>query len=230
MMRVRRSFSALRESLSPNRLGPLALLGTALMGAGMLAGCSSTPTTYYVLSPQPGAMISPMQAMNLPQAIEVLTPSTTARLDRDGLLRVMSDSQDHMVPAAAWSEPLNEMVGHTLAANLRQRLPGHVVFSQNDSVGVKAGAYLELSLSRFEQDKSGHAIIVGVMSAHRADAPTEQARAVNVQWVSSQSVDTKQPVDMVKVLGEGVGVLSDQAIQLLSSLPPMPVRGGSSHL
>lgn len=228
MMRFLRSSSVLREGFSLKRLGRVALLGTACLGGAMLAGCSSTPTTYYVLPPQSGAVVSPMQAMALPQAIEVLTPSTTARLDRDGLLRVMSDAQDHMVPAAAWSEPLNEMVGHVMAANLTQRLPGRVVFSQNDSVGVKAGAYLELSLVRFEQDKSGHAIISGVLSAHRADAPTSQARAMTVQWVSPQPVGTK-PVDLVKVLSEGVGVLSDQAIQLLSSLPPMPVRG-AAHL
>ncbi|MBA5728065.1 PqiC family protein [Bombella mellum] len=229
MMRFFRSSSVLRERLSPKRLGRLSLLGLAALGGGMLAGCSSTPITYYVLAPQPGNVASPMQAMTLPPAIEVLTPSTTARLDRDGLLRVMSDSQDHMVPAAAWSEPLNEMVGHTLAANLTERLPGHVVFSQNDSVGVKAGAYLELSLTRFEQDKSGQAIIVGVMSAHRADAPASQARAVTVRWVSPQAVGTK-PVDLVRVLAEGVGVLSDQAIQLLSSLPPVPTEKGATAL
>lgn len=203
------------------------LLGAVCLGGGMLSGCSSTPTTYYVLAPQPGSAVSPSVGAALPQAIEVLKPSITSRLDRDGLLRVMRDSQDHMAPAAAWSEPLDEMIGHTLAANLRERLPEHVLFSQNDSVAVTAGAYLELSLSRFEQDVSGHAVITGVLSAHRAGAPDSQARAVNVQWVSPQLVGA-QPADMVRVLAEGVGALSDQAIQLLLSLPPLPVHEETS--
>lgn len=218
MMNFFRSSSVSQKKLSLKRLGQWALLGTACLGGGMLSGCSSTPTTYYVLAPKPGVTASPATSVALPQAIEVLTPSVTARLDRDGILKVMRDAQDHMVPAAAWSEPLNEMIGHTLAANLAQRLPSHVLFSQNDSVAVTAGAYLELSLSRFEEDVSGHAVIVGVMSAHRADAPASQARAVPVSWISPQPVSGKQ-ADLVAALAEGVGALSDQAIQLLATLP-----------
>lgn len=218
MMNFLRSSSVFQNKLSLKRLGQWALLGTACLGGGMLSGCSSTPTTYYVLAPQPGQVASPAMGGALPQAIEVLTPSVTSRLDRDGILRVMRDAQDHMVPAAAWSEPLNEMIGHALTANLAQRLPGHVLFSQNDSVAVTAGAYLELSLSRFEEDVSGHAVIVGVMSAHRVDAPASQARAVTVSWTSPQPVSGKQ-ADLVAALAEGVGALSDQAIQLLATLP-----------
>ncbi|MCL1514229.1 hypothetical protein DTJ15_08490 [Parasaccharibacter sp. TMW 2.1891] len=213
----------------PSFVRSCGLLGAVCLGGVLLAGCSSTPTTYYVLAPQTGPVASPVIQAALPQAIEVLTPSITSRLDRDGLLRVMQDAQDHMVPAAAWSEPLGEMLGHALAADLRQRLPGHVLFSQNDSVAVTAGAYLELSLSRFEQDVSGHAVITGVLSAHRAGAPDSQACAVNVQWVSPQPVGTK-PADMVRVLAEGMGVLSDQAIQLLYSLPALPVHEEASSL
>ncbi len=227
MMRFFRPACSSSHSLSLKHLGHVGLLGIACLGGGMLSGCSSTPTTYYVLAPQPGTVVSPSVGAALPQAIEVLKPSITSRLDRDGLLRVMRDSQDHMVPAAAWSEPLDEMIGHTLAGNLRERLPGHVLFSQNDSVAVTAGAYLELSLSRFEQDVSGHAVITGVLSAHRAGAPDSQVRAVNIQWVSPQPVGA-QPADMVRVLAEGVGALSDQAIQLLLSLPALPVHEEAS--
>lgn len=198
------------------RWGQLTFL--AVLG---LAGCSSGPTSYYVLAPQQGTVVPSLAGMRVPQVVEVRTPSVTARLDKDGIVQVTRNAQDHIVPGAAWSEPLNEMIGHTLVANLRQRLPGHIVFSQNESVAVGPGAFVELSLSRFEEDESGHAIISGVLSAHRAGTPIAQARATSVQWVSPQPVSGSQAA-LVAGLAEGVGVLSDQAIQLLSSLPTMP--------
>ncbi|MCT6839561.1 MAG: hypothetical protein M3036_18105, partial [Bifidobacteriales bacterium] len=87
------------------------------------------------------------------------------------------------------------------------------------SVAVEPGAFVELSLSRFEEDDAGHAIIKGVLSAHRVGASPAEARAVPVQWVSSQPVMGGQAA-LVARLAEGLGALSDQTIQLLSSLPP----------
>lgn len=200
--------------------GRLALLGAVCVGSGvMLTACSSGPTAYYVLAPQEGAVAPSLVGMTVPQVVEVRTPSVTARLDKDGIVQVTRNAQDHIIPGAAWSEPLNEMIGHTLVANLRQRLPGHIVFSQNESVAVGPGAFVELSLSRFEEDDADHAIIKGVLSAHRVGASPAEARAVPVQWVSSQPVMGGQAA-LVARLAEGLGALSDQTIQLLSSLPP----------
>lgn len=191
----------------------------AFLGAGGLAGCGSVSPSYYALTPQHGVVLSSITS--LPTPIEVRTPSVPARLDKDGIVRGTRGYRDHIIPAAAWSEPLGEMIGHVVAENLSQRLPGHIVFSQNDSIAVPAQVYIELSVNRFEMDAVGHAIISGILSAHRTGAPDKQAHIMPVQWVSPRPVGSNGAA-LVAALGEGLGVVSDQAIELLHGMSRVP--------
>lgn len=182
----------------------------------ILAGCGSAPTHYYSLAPVPGQVAAPVSLTGgrPVHVIEVLKPSVVTSLDRDMIVSGSRNYRLRIESGAAWSEPLAEMVGHMLAANLAQRLPSTVVFSQNDSVAAAPQVEVELSLTRFEIDNAGYGVIEGVLSVHQADTPREQAVSVPVHWVSSVPVQGGM-AGFANMLSQGVGILADKAIILM---------------
>jgi len=128
-----------------------------------LAGCSSDPTLYS-LAP----VMNGVAQAGGPSVVEVRTPVVSAQLDRDTIVKASRDYQLKLAHGDTWSEPLADMVGHTLATDLAARLPGTTVFTQNDAVATTPSAYVELTLTDFQEDANGHGILRGSLSVHPA--------------------------------------------------------------
>lgn len=189
-----------------------------LVGSSLLfSSCGSGETHYYDLEPvmraTPSMTASSLSGLNV---IEIRTPSISARLDRDSIVKGSQNYRLNIEENAAWASPPAEMVGHILVEDLSQRLPGKIIFSQNDSVGVSPQICLELSLTHFELDRSGHAVIEGILSLHQPGAIAGKERAVSVHWLSPEKVQGGM-ASFVAALSQGVGAISDQAVELLQT-------------
>ncbi|MXV43631.1 hypothetical protein GS501_00875 [Saccharibacter sp. 17.LH.SD] len=205
-----------RLMLRKSRITLRGFLVTALL----LGGCASTPIHYYNLVPQSGQVHTSLAGGGI-QPIEVLSPSVPELLDRDTMVRSVHSYRVEMVSGAAWSEPLGTLIGHTLAADLGQRLPGRVIFSQNDAVTTPPKAVLALSISRFDVDGNGYAVIEGILSVRRGNGFKASTRDIPVKWTSSH-VTESGPNALAASLSEGIGVIADQAAQLCEDLETMP--------
>lgn len=195
--------------------GKLCLGGGAVVGALALGACSNTSPTYYTLMQHSGS--SYPASLGAVRVIKVFAPSVPEQLDRDTIVLSGQSYRMVMEEGATWSEPLGTLIGHTLASNLRERLPGRVVFSQNDTVSVTSQADVSLSVSRFDIGSDNHAVIEGILSIKGAQHGTDSAQSFPVRWVSSYEVRPRSQA-LVEALSEGLGVLSDQAAYALSAL------------
>ncbi|GBQ06591.1 PqiC family protein [Saccharibacter floricola] len=205
-------FSSLKRCYNQGRF---ALGCSVVMGCLALVGCSNNSPTYYTLMHQKGP--SYPASLGAVQTVKVLLPSVPEQLDRDTM--VLSGQSYRMVmdDGATWSEPLSTLIGHTLSANLGQRLPGRIVFSQNDAVAASPQAYVSLSITRFDLGEGRHAVIDGILSIKPGGEATGTAQSFPVHWVSPQSV-SQRPQALAEALSEGVGSVADQAAQVLSGM------------
>lgn len=195
--------------------GGMCLGYSAVIGSLALGACSSTSPTYYTLTHQAGP--SYPASLGVVRTVKVLFPSVPDQLDRDTMVLSGQSYRMAIDGGATWSEPLGTLIGHTLAGNLRDRLPGRVIFSQNDSVAVTPQAYVSLSINRFDLDRNGRAVIDGILSLRRDTEGAEAAQSMPVHWVSPQAVSAR-PQALAEALSEGMGVLADQAAQSLSGM------------
>lgn len=197
------------------------LLCSLLGSTVFLSSCTSDETHYYSLSPvsssisQANRVFDPKSFAAM-SVIEVRTPSITARLDRDSIVKGSKNYRLNIEKSAAWASPPDEMIGHILAEDLSQRMAGKIVFAQNDSVSVPPQLYIELSLTHFELDQSGHAVIEGIISFHKAGTKAEDAEAMAVHWISPHIIEGGMD-NFVAALSEGLGAISDQVVERLGS-------------
>ncbi|QHI95051.1 hypothetical protein GT348_00855 [Aristophania vespae] len=106
------------------------------------------------------------------------------------------------------------MLTQTLVSDIAQRLPNRVVFAQNQFVALEPTDFVDLAVQNFEQDENGYAVINGVISVEQKRSPQNSATSLPFHWVSPQPVSA-DPQALVAALSEGVGVIADQAVNLL---------------
>ncbi len=104
----------------------IALLALLLL----LAGCGGgTPTRFYALVPAP----APHAAAGCPgPPLGVDRVSLPDALDRQELVRLGDGGQLQLSGEQRWAGPLDSMIQHTLAQDLRQRLPSRLVLLPGD--------------------------------------------------------------------------------------------------
>ncbi|WP_282758120.1 membrane integrity-associated transporter subunit PqiC [Komagataeibacter saccharivorans] len=193
-------------------------VGVTTAGLLALGGCGSSDPTLYSLAPV--ATTQPVMAVaTVPDVIEVRTPGIPPSLDRQNIVGVQDDYSLSTLPAAAWSEPLAPMVGHVLAADLQQRLPGRTVFAQNDATSVPAQAFVEVEISRFARDSAGLVHLTGSLSVHRAG---DAAQVLSVPLALTASPTGTGTRAMVAALSQLTGQVADMATERLQALPPAP--------
>lgn len=201
-------------------------LGALMAGALLLVGCQSAEPTYYGVAPvAPALNTLPRTVDPQLEVVEVRTPTIPMRLDRDTIVMSTKDYKLQLAREATWNEPPGHMIGNTLAADLERRLPGSVVFSQDDSVTTPPQAFVELNVTRFEAGPDGRAEISGVMSVRRAGILPQPACSETFQWRSTQpSSDVTQ---LVASLSTGMGVLADRTVTALHGLNSCPPTGSA---
>ncbi|WP_370636688.1 membrane integrity-associated transporter subunit PqiC [Komagataeibacter sp. FNDCF1] len=204
---------------TPSRPSRMAACAAAA-GLLALAGCGSSDPTLYSLAP----IASTQQTVigtQVPTVIEVRTPGVPPSLDRQNIVGTQDDYSLTPLAGAAWSEPLAPMLGHVLATDLQQRLPGRSVFAQNDATTVPAQGFVEVEITRFARDASGVVHLGGSLSVHRAG---DVEHALSVPLALSATPTDSGTRAMVAALSQLTGQVADMAAERLQALPPAPVR------
>ncbi len=126
----------------------------ALMLAGILAGCgSSPPSHYYVLTAQPDP--SAAQPAGAPvRTVAIGEVKLPGALDRPQVAREIGPNQIEYAETDRWAGPLDEMARRVLAADLRPLLPAGTALVASDS-SAPAALTVAVEVSRFDADKAG---------------------------------------------------------------------------
>jgi uncharacterized protein len=126
----------------------------ALLLAGTLAACSSSPPShYYVLSAQsdPAAV----RRMGHPgQTVAVGAVKLPGALDRPQIARRLGPNQLDYAESERWAGPLDDMTRRVLSADLLPLLPAGTTMIADDS-STPADRTIAIEMSRFDADKEG---------------------------------------------------------------------------
>ncbi|MCQ8241879.1 PqiC family protein [Rhizosaccharibacter radicis] len=192
----------------------------AMLMPALLAACGSGSPTYYTLREWPGAATH-----GGPETLEIHSPSVSSYLDRDHVVRNDNGGRLKMADDAAWGEPLGEMIGRTLAADLRQRLPDVNVFLQDDASRTAALAYVDLDVTRFAENEQGDAEITAILSVHPpGDGPF---RSRTLHYTMPFPSGTTHPVEgLASALSQLLARVADEAARDTLALPPTSHVGG----
>ena len=129
----------------------------------LLAGCGAGDPTYYRLATWPGTPHPTATAI----AVDVHAPSVASYLDRDYIVESVSDYRLHLAGNDAWAEPIGDMLGRTLSADLAQRLPDDRV-SDGSGLARNASASVDLDVTRLDRDEHGTALLRGTLTLRDA--------------------------------------------------------------
>lgn len=180
----------------------------------LLAGCGSSNPVYYNLSPYPGRIYN-----FAPRAVEVRTPSLAGSLDKDRIVSEIDQNQVKLATNAMWSESLSSMISRTMALNLAQRLPSSHIFAQNQATSTEPEAFVEMDISRFNQDANGKAVAVISLLVYRANQKQNQFNRLLQLEENPKSSDLQS---MVVSLDRILAKVADIAAQALVTLPNTP--------
>ncbi|QDH13443.1 hypothetical protein E3E12_03650 [Formicincola oecophyllae] len=195
------------------------LLAAGALGfLGLVGGCSSASPTFYQLTP-----LNPptVPAVAPEQAVEVHNTILAPSLERDVMVMSLAFPQVHVDESAAWSAPPGILVTDTMAADLQRTFPRAVVFTQNAAVAVPPQAFVDLTLTRFDRNAAGQAIIEGVLSVKRAGWGAEPTCASTIDWLSPAAIPNT-PGDLAAALSVGVEAVSQRAALMLETLDQCP--------
>ncbi|GAN54522.1 PqiC family protein [Tanticharoenia sakaeratensis] len=186
-----------------------------LLGAGLvtLGACSGDPT-YYTLAP-----VSGVSQAGGPAVVEVRTPVIAQWLDHDDIVRQDRDYRVSLAQGDAWSGALPDQIAQTLTVELAQRLPGTTVIAQNDAASTTPAAYVELTVTNFNEDQDGQAVLRGSLSAHAAQAGA--GPVITMPILLTLKPQGHSTAALVAAMSALLGQLADQAASQIRALPPI---------
>lgn len=177
----------------------------------LVTGCSSNSPVYYSLSSYPGKIYG-----YAPKVIEVRTPSLAGSLDKDRIVSEIDQNKVKLAPNAIWSDNLSSMISRTVALNLSQRLPNSHVFAQNQATSMEAEAFVEMDISRFNQDAAGQAIATISLVIYRKNQKQGQFTRLLQLRENPNSHDLQ---NLIISLDRILSKVSDITAQALVNLP-----------
>jgi len=172
-----------------------------LLGLVLLTGCASPTPDLFTLAPVPGEVLP-----GGPAVVQLRDIGLAKYLDRPQIVRSTEDNRVTLGNNERWGEPLGAMLSRVLAENLRQRLPGTVVFSESGAITAEPNAIVEVDVQRLDTDRSGAVVLVA--QAARRGGPT---RAVRLS-VQPASPATREEVGAMSI---AVGQLADTIAGML---------------
>ncbi|MDI2090994.1 PqiC family protein [Commensalibacter oyaizuii] len=188
----------------------MGVAGMGVMGT-VLTACSNAGPTYYTLTSIPGKVY-----LQSPTVIEVRSPSLAGFLDKDRIVSEISNNQLTISAAAAWGENLATMMGRVIMLDLAQRLPNSRVFLQNQATQTTPQAYVEIDVSRFNQDVAGKAVVTAdLVIRAREDRSARFSRLLTLEKEPANSSIQALVVALSQILGE----IADIAAANLTNLP-----------
>jgi uncharacterized lipoprotein YmbA len=172
---------------------------------GPLASCASPSPNLYTLEPPPGAV-----RRGGPRVIELRSIGLARYLERSQIVRSSENFRLDVIPNDWWGEPLDAMIGRTLARALPQRLPGSTVYLENGAISTEPDATLQVDVQRLDQDATGAVRLVAQFAVVRRPGGT---RGVTIE-VPVHGTTTS---DLVAAMSAAVGQLADRIAAALAA-------------
>ncbi|MCH7370179.1 MULTISPECIES: PqiC family protein [Aeromonas] len=124
---------------------------------GLLAACSSAPTSLHYYSLDTGSQPAGATVAQ-PQHQLVLRPITlSGQLDRMSLVYQLAGNELHFAEYHRWAGSLDAQLNQLTLNGLSSRLPGWVVRQD----GARKGPVLSISVERFQGREDGRALLSG---------------------------------------------------------------------
>jgi uncharacterized protein len=180
--------------MSRNVLAPAVLLA-------LLAGCSSPPTRYYVLSRVSG---SPLAAAGA-TALRVDRVRIPSELDRSQIVSRLDANRLQVASTSRWAAPLDEMIRRVLSADLAERLPRGLVIDPYQPVAAGQARSLTVNIDEFYGDP---ACAVRLRAAWLLTQPPAAALAAMEEVHVSPA--GKCPDALASTMSAALGELSDR--------------------
>ncbi|MDI2113126.1 PqiC family protein [Commensalibacter nepenthis] len=200
-----------------NRVSRRHLLKTVMGGSllavtgSALAACSNSGPTYYTLSPVQGRVYNTNSSI-----IEVRTPSLAGFLDKDRIVSEISNNKLTLSSSDAWADNITNMIGRVMMLDLAQRLPNSRVFLQNQATQTVPQVYVEMDISRFNQDARGKAVVTAdLVIRPEGDKPARLNRLLTLEKAPADSSTQALVVALSEMLGE----IADMAAGNLVNIP-----------
>jgi uncharacterized protein len=185
------------QSLSRRTLLPAA--------AWLVASCASPNPNLYTLEPPPGPV-----RRGGPRVIELRSIGLARFLERSQIVRSSENFRLDVIPNDWWGEPLDAMIGRTLARALTQRLPGSTVYMENGAVSTEPDATLQVNVERLDQDTTGAVRLAAQFAVVRRAGDT---RGVTIEV----PVHGATTADLVAAMSDAIGQLADRIAATLAA-------------
>ncbi len=199
----------------------LSLLATAIgigLAAGILQACSgSSPSRFYVLTPQVAA---PSDAPMGNTAIGVGPVVIPQYLDRPEIVTRTSDNRLDLGEFDQWGGRLGDNVNRTLAENLSGLLHTDrvAIFPWTDATGLEHQVIVDIT--QFERDPTGNVVLTAFWSI--VDAQSGQVltnRRSTIQKPVAAASGTATAYDeTVAAMSQALGSLSEEIATALGQL------------
>ncbi len=196
-------------------------LPAALASLLLLAGCGAGDPTYYRLATWPGAPHPTGTAI----AIAVHAPNVASYLDRDYIVESVTDYRLHLAGNDAWAEPIGDMLGRTLTADLAQRLPDDRI--SGDAGLVRApDATVDLDVSSLDRDGHGTALLRGTITLRDAAGVVLRSEKLDLAAPGTGPGSAAFAAAESRLLGDA----ADRAAGVLAVIrPAIPADAASSE-
>jgi uncharacterized protein len=171
----------------------------------LLASCASSSPVLYTLEVPPG----PVRRSG-PRVIELRSIGLARYLERSQIVRSSENFRLDVIPNDWWGEPLDTMIGRTLARALTQRLPGSTVYLENGAISAEPDATVQVNVQRLDQDASGAIRLVAQYAVVRR---TSDTRGVTLE-VPTRGAAT---ADLVAAMSDAIGQLADRIAAALAA-------------
>jgi uncharacterized protein len=186
-------------------LRPLSRRALLPAAAWLVASCTSTSPSLYTLEPPPGPV-----RRGAPRVIELRSIGLARYLERSQIVRSSEHFRLDVIPNDWWGEPLDTMIGRTLAHALTQRLPGSTVYVESGAISPEPDATVQVNVQRLDQDASGAVRLVAQFAVVRRAGDTRGATIeVPVRGATT--------ADLVAAMSEAVGQLADRIAATLAA-------------
>ena len=164
----------------------------------LLTSCASPNPALYTLEVPPGVV-----RRGGPRVIELRGIGLAHYLERSQIVRSSENYRLDVLPNDWWGEPLDAMIGRTLAHALTQRLPGSTVYLESGAISAEPDATVQVNVQRLDQDSSGAVRLVAQFAVVQRGSDTRGV-ALEVPIHGSTTAD------LVAAMSEAIGKLADR--------------------
>jgi uncharacterized lipoprotein YmbA len=188
------------------------LVGCAvLLGATLLAACSSPDPKLYTVASLPGTPVP-----GAPRVVSLHTVGIARYLQRNPIVQTSEDYRVELRGTDWWAEPLDAMLTRVLAQDLTERLPQTTVYTSAGAVTGSPEATIEVELSRLDLDRSGSLLLIGQASVSFKSQPNPDTRSLRI----SQPLPTPGVEGQIAATSTAIARVADEIAAMLTAGKP----------